>query len=153
MWRIARDSKVLDLNSSYSYLLLSQQFSRTCAVAEHDGQVVGFASAYRLPDEPHVLVLWQVAVDASARGQGLAKKMLKWILSQDICRDIQMFQTTVTPSNEPSTALFHALTRELNSTLKISPYFGEDLFPDAGHEAENLFHIGPFDTSVLREQS
>ena len=153
MWRIARDSKVLDLNSSYSYLLLSKQFSRTCVVAEHDGQVVGFATAYRLPDDPSVLFLWQVAVDASARGQGLALSLMKWLLSQDVCRDVTAFETTVTPSNAPSTALFHALTRELQSSLDISPYFGEDDFPDAGHEAENLFHIGPFDVSVLGGRS
>ncbi|MCZ9340443.1 diaminobutyrate acetyltransferase, partial [Streptomyces sp. TRM76130] len=33
LWRIARDSKVLDLNSSYAYLLWCRDFAATSAVA------------------------------------------------------------------------------------------------------------------------
>ena len=44
LWEIARDSKVLDLNSSYAYLLWCRDFSATSIVAEVDGRVVGFVS-------------------------------------------------------------------------------------------------------------
>src|SRR3954469_14238353 len=40
IWRIARDSKVLDLNSSYSYLLWCRDFAATSAVArDENGEV------------------------------------------------------------------------------------------------------------------
>lgn len=35
MWRIARDSASLDLNSSYAYMLFARDFPRTCRIAEH----------------------------------------------------------------------------------------------------------------------
>ena len=49
LWEIARDSKVLDLNSSYAYLLWCRDFSATSIVAEVDGRVVGFVSGYTRP--------------------------------------------------------------------------------------------------------
>src|SRR5437879_5926964 len=36
IWRIARDSQTLDLNSSYSYLLWCRDFARTSVVARDD---------------------------------------------------------------------------------------------------------------------
>ena len=45
MWRVARDSGTLDLNTSYAYLLLARDFAQTSRIAVHDGAVVGFISA------------------------------------------------------------------------------------------------------------
>src|SRR5690625_98964 len=42
MWRLARDSGALDLNTSYAYLLFARDFADTCRVAVVDGEVVGF---------------------------------------------------------------------------------------------------------------
>ncbi|WP_223277849.1 GNAT family N-acetyltransferase [Janibacter sp. YB324] len=72
MWRVARDSQTLDLNSSYAYLLWARDFAATSVVAERDGAVVGFVSGYVRPDSPGTLMVWQVAVDADQRGHGLA---------------------------------------------------------------------------------
>ena len=77
LWRIAKDSAALDLNSSYSYLLWCRDFAGTSAVARGlDGRPVGFVTAYLRPDRPRTLLVWQVAVDASHRGRGLAARLL-----------------------------------------------------------------------------
>mgnify|MGYP002651547875 CR=1 FL=1 len=39
MWRIARDSQVLDVNTSYAYLLMARDFGAHSAVAEMGGEV------------------------------------------------------------------------------------------------------------------
>src|ERR1700743_1213544 len=68
LWRIARDSGVLDLNSSYSYLLWCRAFAATWAVARADaGAPIGFVTGYVRPQAPEVLVVWQVAVDRQYR--------------------------------------------------------------------------------------
>ena len=153
MWRLAAESKVLDLNSSYSYLLLSTHFSETCAVAEENGAILGFASAYRIPNRPDVLFLWQIAVSESARGRGLAVSMLKWLIGREAAKDAKAFETTVTPSNAPSRALFQRLARDLDAELDIRTGFPESWFPDAGHEREDLFHIAPLRAERLAEDT
>src|SRR4051812_21947835 len=70
IWRIARDSEVLDLNSSYSYLLWCRDFAATSVVARgSDGEPVAFVTGYVRPDRPEALVVWQVAVDHAHRGR------------------------------------------------------------------------------------
>jgi L-2,4-diaminobutyric acid acetyltransferase len=49
LWRLARDSRVLDLNSSYAYLLWCRDFAATSVVAKVDGNVVGFVTGYVRP--------------------------------------------------------------------------------------------------------
>ena len=68
-------SKPLDVNSRYNYLLLCSHFANTCAVAESDATVQAFISAYVPPEQPDTLFVWQVAVDASLRGQGVASPL------------------------------------------------------------------------------
>ena len=76
MWRLARDSGNLDLNSSYAYLLWAYDFASTSVIASVDDQPAGFVSGYRRPEDPHTLMVWQVAVDESHRGRGIARTML-----------------------------------------------------------------------------
>src|ERR1700709_225784 len=73
IWRIARDSEVLDLNSSYSYLLWCRDFAATSVVArDTEGSPIAFVTGYVRPERPEALVVWQVAVDSDHRGRGLA---------------------------------------------------------------------------------
>jgi len=148
IWRLVRASRVLDVNSSYAYLLWADQFAETSVLAEVDGEVVGFVTGFRPPGAPEVIFVWQVAVDGSMRGRGLAKQLLRALVELPGCAGVTHMQTTVTPSNAPSRALFHSFGRSLGAPVEVRPYFGEELFPDAGHEAEELFHIGPFSTGT-----
>jgi L-2,4-diaminobutyric acid acetyltransferase len=145
VWRLVRDSGVLDVNSSYAYLLFLDHFGHTSLVAEagEDG-VVGFVTGFRPPLRPEVVVVWQVAVAESMRGRGLARRLLDALVRLDGCRGVRYLETTVTPSNAPSQALFRSFARALGAELTVSPYLGEELFPDGEHEEEERHRIGPF---------
>jgi len=149
VWRLVADSGVLDVNSSYAYLLFLDHFGHTSVVAEAgegDGaEIVGFVTGFRPPRRPEVVFVWQVAVAESMRGRGLARRLLDALVRLDGCRGVRYLETTVTPSNAPSRALFRSFARGLAAEHEVSPYLGEELFPDGGHEAEELHRIGPFE--------
>lgn len=139
MWRLAKDSRVLDLNSSYSYLLWARDFADTSVIAEVGDESAGFVSAYRRPEDPKTLMVWQVAVAEEYRGRGLARQMLDHLAAE---QDVDHFETTITADNRPSIALFTSFASAHGSTVQTRPLFTADAFPD-GHEPELLFRIGP----------
>ncbi|HKK14767.1 MAG TPA: diaminobutyrate acetyltransferase [Gammaproteobacteria bacterium] len=143
VWRLVKASGVLDVNSAYLYLLLCKDFADTCTVAEKDGALVGFVTGYRPPGRPDVLFVWQIGVDAAARGQGLGSRLLDTLLAQDGCRGIRFIETTISPSNKASRRLFHSLAERLDIEIVEGSGFEADIFPESGHEAENLFRLGP----------
>jgi diaminobutyrate acetyltransferase len=143
MWRIARDSQVLDLNSSYSYLLWCRDFARTSVVATVDGEVGGFVTGYVRPDRPDTVMVWQVAVDAAHRGRGLARRMLDALVDRLAEQSVRTLETTITPDNEASIRLFSSFAEGRAARLVREPVFPAELFPD-GHDAEVLFRIGPW---------
>jgi L-2,4-diaminobutyric acid acetyltransferase len=143
-WRVARDSEVLDLNSAYAYLLWCRDFAATSVVARRDGDVVGFVTGYRRPDEPGTLMVWQVAVDAVARGEGLAGRMLDALFDQ--VPDVDHLETTITPDNDASIALFEGFARRRGAQVDVAELFtGAQLSagPGGEHEPENRYRIGP----------
>ena len=143
LFRITRDSQVLDVNSSYAYLMWCRDFANTSVVARVDGVVVGFVTGYIRPEAPDTIMVWQVAVDASQRGGGVAGKLLNHLLDQVLPRGVRYLETTITADNTASIKLFSALARNRSAELVSSELFTPDLFPDA-HEGEDLYRIGPF---------
>ncbi|MGZ4505478.1 MAG: diaminobutyrate acetyltransferase [Nocardioidaceae bacterium] len=139
MWRMARDSQVLDVNAPYAYLLWCRDFAGTSLVATVGGEPAGFVTGYRRPDEPDTLMVWQVAVDAAHRGQRLASRLLDRLA--DVVRP-QRLETTITPDNEASIGLFTRFAQDRGAGIEQRPVFDAALFP-AGHETELLFRIGP----------
>ena len=95
----------------YCNLIQCDHFRDTCVVAERDGVVLGWVSAYVMPSDPDTLFVWQVAVSAQARGMGLGTKMLADILDRDDCDEVTRLQTTITRDNEASWSLFPPLLR------------------------------------------
>jgi L-2,4-diaminobutyric acid acetyltransferase len=149
LWRIARDSKVLDLNSSYSYLLWCRDFAATSAVArDEDGQAVGFVTGYVRPDRPDTLLVWQVAVDAAHRGRGLAAALLDGLVARTVTeRGLSAVETTITPGNTASERLFTSFAERHGARLERTELFGTALFPDGPHDPEVLYRIGPLSAS------
>ncbi|MCX6472049.1 MULTISPECIES: diaminobutyrate acetyltransferase [Rhodococcus] len=141
LWEIARDSKVLDLNSSYAYLLWCRDFSATSIVAEVDGRVVGFVSGYTRPSAQETLFVWQVAVDEDQRGKAIAARMLSDLMDRTAPLGVTHLETTISPDNEASIALFTALARRREVPIARQTLFSPNDFPD-GHEAEDLYTIG-----------
>jgi L-2,4-diaminobutyric acid acetyltransferase len=144
IWRLVRNTGVLDVNSPYSYLMLCKFFSDTCVVAEHDGQIVGFVSAFLPPANPQTLFVWQVAVAKSQRGNGLGKALLQELIGREVCKNVCYLEATVSPTNFPSQALFRGLARDFATHCEILECFPAHLFPGGTHEPEMTFRIGPF---------
>ena len=143
IWRLVRDGGSLDLNSPYLYLLVCTDFAATSIVAVDDEDApAGFVAAYRPPDDPDAVFVWQVGVAPRMRGQGLAKRLLKGVLARRANRDATELTATVTPSNEASMALFYAAARDLDAPVAERERFAAELFPE-GHEPEVELRIGP----------
>lgn len=143
MWRIVSEDEVLDTNSCYLYLLLCRDFAETCIVAEREGEVVGFVTGYRAPNNSRALFVWQVVVAPQARRQGLAKRMIVALAEAQPPQDIEFIEATITPSNSPSRALFAALASHWNIRIEYFECFQPHHFGGAGHESEELVRVGP----------
>lgn len=148
IWRIARDSEVLDLNSSYSYLLWCRDFAETSVVARDEtGAPIAFVTGYLRPDRPGTLVVWQVAVDHGRRGTGLAGKLLDALTSRvAAAQGLASVETTVTPDNTASDRLFTSYAQRHDVALEREVLFEGELFPEGTHLPEVLYRIGPFHT-------
>ncbi|MFE2015729.1 diaminobutyrate acetyltransferase [Streptomyces sp. NPDC059491] len=145
LWRIARSSGELDLNSPYSYLLWCRDFADTTAVArDASGRPVGFVTGYLRPDAPGTLFVWQVAVEGSHRGTGVAGTLLD-ALSERVAAEhgLDRIEATVTPGNLASDRLFRSYARRHGADLTQEVLFPAAAFPTAGHESEVLYRIGP----------
>lgn len=149
VWNLIKDAGTLELNTAYAYLLLCSDFADTSIVAERDGALLGFVGGYLIPTRPDTVFVWQVGVSADARGEGVASRLLDHLVLSDGCRDVHYLETTVTPSNKPSRALFGSLARRGGAPLEESEGFPESVFPEGEHEAERRLRIGPIDKSKL----
>lgn len=143
IWQLIKNTKNLDLNSAYSYLMLCKYFADTCVVAQSEEKVVGFISAFHPPNQPDVLFVWQVAVDSSFRRYGLGLNMLKHLLTRTSCLKVRYLEMTVNPSNKAAYSLYYKLADELNTSCEETICFPSWLFPGAQHEDEVMLRIGP----------
>jgi L-2,4-diaminobutyric acid acetyltransferase len=145
MWRLAQRAGKLDVNSSYAYLLWARDFAATSVVAVDpigggEAVLAGFISGYQRPDDPSVLFVWQVAVDPDYRRRGLAGSMLDDLASRATARGCRSLETTVTPDNAPSMALFRRFAARRRAAVTETVLFGTSDFPDA-HSPEHLLHV------------
>ncbi|WP_299536590.1 diaminobutyrate acetyltransferase [uncultured Streptomyces sp.] len=146
IWRIARNSKVLDLNSSYSYLLWCRDFAATSVVARDEhGEPIAFVTGYVRPERPQTLVVWQVAVDDAHRGEGLAARLLDALTERVAAgQGLRSVETTITPDNTASNRLFTSYAQRHDVAVEREVLFDGDLFPEDAHLPEVLYRIGPF---------
>ena len=147
--RLINNCPPLDGNSLYCNLLQCTHFAQTSICAELEGEIVGFVSGYLLPERPNTLFIWQVAVDAGARGQGLARRMLYQLLRRDCCREINYLETSVTPDNKASRALFDSIAEVLQCYCDESLLFDRDRHFKGTHDSELLLRIGPFHAELI----
>lgn len=151
IFRLAKSVGNLDVNSCYYYLLICQKFTDTCVVATQKEELIGFLTAFRDPNHAETLFIWQIAVSARERNKGIAKTMLNNLLQRDFDPEFQFIETTVTPSNTASQALFRNFAKELQSEINDQSFFEKELFSENGHEPEHLFRIGPLNHNLKRQ--
>jgi L-2,4-diaminobutyric acid acetyltransferase len=136
-------SPPLDVNSAYCNLLQCTDFRDTCVLAERDEVLVGWISAYRPPARPECLFVWQVAVSAKARGEGLAAGMLDELIARPAAADATALITTITQDNAASWALFEAFARRHGATLECRPRFECETHFAGAHDSEWEARIAP----------
>lgn len=143
MWELVKETGVLDVNSSYSYLMLSKFFQDTCMVAVNSERLIGFVTGFKPPHEPDTLFVWQIAVSDHYRGQGLGTRLLHQLVSQQ--ENIRYVTATISPSNKPSQSLFRKFASTFGTSVSVDTAqgFTADQFPGGNHEAEHLFRVGP----------
>ncbi|MGH3646236.1 MAG: diaminobutyrate acetyltransferase [Micromonosporaceae bacterium] len=146
LWRMARDSGTLDLNSPYMYLLGASHFAETSLIARLAGSPAGFVFGYLRPDAPDTLFVWQVAVAPAYRGRRLGHGMLAALVQRLRPRYLE---ASVTPDNHASAALFAGFARSAGVPLdNRQVLFDASHFPAgdaaaAAHQPEVLYRIGP----------
>ncbi|MDF1627424.1 MAG: diaminobutyrate acetyltransferase [Parvibaculaceae bacterium] len=138
------ESPPLDRNSRYCNLLQCSHFAETSILVEGDDGPVGWISAYLIPNEPHTLFIWQVAVSRAARGQKLGKRMIQNLVSRPALTDVTHIKTTITRDNAASWGLFNSVASELGAELTSAPHFDAQAHFDGVHETEHMVTIGPF---------
>jgi L-2,4-diaminobutyric acid acetyltransferase len=141
IWELIRACKPLDENSMYANLLQADHFRDTCIVAEIDGDLVGWISAYLVPQEPDCLFVWQVAVSEKARGMGLGSRMLEALLLRTETADVDRMRTTITLDNEASWALFRKFAKGRDAELTHEPHFKRDTHFQGEHATEHMVTI------------
>jgi L-2,4-diaminobutyric acid acetyltransferase len=144
IWKLIAACPPLDQNSLYCNLLQCAHFPDSCILAEKNGDIVGWASAYRPLSEADALFIWQVAVSEQARGDGLARLMIEQLLKRRSAQGVAKIKTTITSDNEASWGLFRSLALKLKAPLASEAFFERDKHFGGRHETEHLITIGPF---------
>ncbi len=146
---LIRRSPPLDANSEYCYLLLCSHFRDTCAIAvDAEGTLVGGITAYLPPDRTETLFVWQLVVAESARGCGLAGRLVDAVLTRPQTRTVRWLETTVNPSNRASARVFERLASQWGVPVERSTLFAAAAF-SGDHEEEVQLRLGPFSHSSL----
>ncbi len=143
----------LDRNSVYCNLLHCSDFADTALAAEDaQGRLVGFISGYCPPPRPDTLFIWQVAVDPTRRGEGLALQMLLALTERVAAeRGIRYLETTISPSNTASQALFARAFAQLGLQAETCVLFGCQAHFAGQHEDEVLYRAGPLLPFPIRQ--
>ncbi|PZQ21217.1 MAG: diaminobutyrate acetyltransferase [Sphingopyxis macrogoltabida] len=145
----------LDRNSRYCNLLQCDHFADHCIIAEKQdgttksGRIIGWVSGYRPPSDPDAFFVWQVAVAAEGRGQGLAGRMITDLLARPAQRGVTHLITTVTGDNDASWALFRGLARDWNAEFDRTAHFDRQTHFAGVHATEYLARIGPINHDTI----
>ncbi|MBT8042350.1 MAG: hypothetical protein KJN98_04215, partial [Pontiella sp.] len=75
--------------------------------------------------------------------KGLASRMLMVLLKQPACRNVDFVETTITPDNGASQALFTKLAETLSTDVRVLPGFDKAHHFQGEHDTEELWRIGP----------
>jgi len=106
-------------------------------------KVVALLTAYVPPEKSDTLFVWQIAVDATVRGKGIAKRLLADVLNRPAMQQVRFVEATVNPSNDASRNIFRSLARQYQSEISEDLLFETTLLGDGDHEQENLIRVGP----------
>ncbi|WP_256105812.1 diaminobutyrate acetyltransferase [Streptomyces sp. ODS05-4] len=147
VWRLVRDSEILDTNSAYYYNLWFRDFAGTSVVAvDETGCLVGFVTAYVRPDEPEILMAWQSAVNPEVNAPGLAVRMMHHLADRAAQHGVTGMETTINPGNRAVALMLRKFARERGLHVHTETLFATEDFPaDEAHvhPPEVLYRMTP----------
>jgi L-2,4-diaminobutyric acid acetyltransferase len=126
-------------------LLQCSHFQDTSIAAVSEGELLGSVTGYRIPVRRDTLFIWQVAVHPKARGQGLARTMLRKLAAQTVSQGVRFIETSITPGNAASWRLFTGFATEHHADMVRSVMFEQATHFHGAHETEYLVRIGPLE--------
>lgn len=141
VWALAK-STTLDLNTPYSYLMMSKFFGDRCVIAVRDGEIVGFLTGFLVAYESrHVntFFVWQIAVKENARGEGIARDMIEYLAG---IHRLSYVQATVSEENTASMNTFKSIAQKYDTDFYTEMCFDQDVFPN-NEKPELIVTIGP----------
>ncbi|MEV6576070.1 diaminobutyrate acetyltransferase [Streptomyces sp. NPDC051577] len=145
VWRLVRDSDILDTNSLYYYNLWFRDFADTSIVAvTSDERIVGFVTAYVRPDAPDTLMAWQSAVDPAHHAPGLAVRMMHELADRAARQGATCVETTINPGNRAVALMLRRFAHERGLDIHTEVLFAAEDFPDDTiHAPEVLYRMTP----------
>lgn len=100
----------------YQYWMISKYHSKTSFVYLEDGKVLGFLGCIQ-SIEMNSVFIWQICVDKSCRGMGIAARLLKDLVEMMKENDINRIDLTISKENEVSKKLFESFADSISSRL------------------------------------
>ncbi|WP_369181844.1 diaminobutyrate acetyltransferase [Streptomyces mutabilis] len=147
VWRLVRDSDVLDTNSLYYYNLWFRDFADMSVVAvTDDGRIAGFVTAYIRPSRPDTLMAWQSAVAPDHHAPGLAVRMMHELADRAVGHGATCFETTVNPGNRAVALMMRRFAHERGLDVHTEVLFRSEDFPGDeahAHPPEVLYRMTP----------
>ncbi|PIB36966.1 hypothetical protein BFP72_16920 [Reichenbachiella sp. 5M10] len=122
--------------------MLADLYRDQCAIVtspDHTG-ILGFASCLPRQGEGDTLFVWQICTDPQIQKQGMAKKMLHFILENQK-EKIKYLQATISDDNQGSRALFASIAKSYQAEMHKTLYIDAQDFYDS-HQSEYLYNIG-----------
>lgn len=134
---LARRCPPLDVHTPYTYWVICHYFGDTSFVAEDDRGPMAFVTGIV---SGSTLFVWQIGVVPDRRTAGVAGILLEAIHTRTKELGLTRIETTITPDNGPSNALFSSSARRMGATFDM---LDKIVVPEhEGEPPEILFCIG-----------
>lgn len=144
VWRLVEKTPDLDTNSPYYYTLWFRDFADTSLIATADGNMVGFLTGYRRPEEPDTYFVWQTAVSPRHGIPFLGVKLFQAAADRELAKGARFIEATVSAENKAIIMVLKQFAKKHSAPIHTDVLFPAAQFP-GGHHDEVLYRIGPID--------
>lgn len=130
MRALAEANPPLDVHTGYTYWVIGHVGEGLSFVAERDGDAVGFVAVVPGALATETALIWQVCVDATARGAGLGRLLVGAARDAAVQRGLARMEFSISTDNAASRALFTSVFGEplVAHGTAGTPEHPEDLF-------------------------
>lgn len=131
----------LEVHTAFTYWVLGRYSSPFCFLAESEGRPCGLLTAVATARPDSSLYVWQLGVSEQWRGKGVAGLLLDHLADAMRAADMQAFEVSISPANEPSRRTFESFAERVGGSWEqvgdlrvIDPVFGHD-------DSESIFRL------------